>query len=119
MRCLSKIRLKRISVRLGFSVPLNVFGPDLSIAHYGTIVVNPNCQIGSFCRIHANTNLGVSAGYKEAPRLGNRCYIGPGAILCGERILQAIQHPFYIPTSFVTLTPILMLSLSAIPSRPV
>ena len=84
MRCLSKIRLKRISVRLGFSVPLNVFGPGLSIAHYGTIV-------GSFCRIHANTNLGVSAGYKEAPRLGNRCYIGPGAILFGDIILPAIQ----------------------------
>ena len=91
MRCLSKIRLKRISVRLGFSVPLNVFGPGLSIAHYGTIVVNPNCQIGSFCRIHANTNLGVSAGYKEAPRLGNRCYIGPGAILFVYLILPAIQ----------------------------
>lgn len=84
MRYLAKNRLKRISVKLGFSIPLNVFGPGLSIAHYGTVVVNPNCRIGSFCRIHANTNLGASAGHKEAPHLGDRCYIEPGAILFGN-----------------------------------
>ena len=35
-----EIRFRRLSRKLGFSIPLNVFGPGLSIAHYGTIVVN-------------------------------------------------------------------------------
>ena len=87
MRYLTKYRLRCLSVRLGFSIPLNVFGPGLGIAHYGTIVVNPNCRIGAFCRIHANTNLGASAGHKEAPCLGDRCYIGPGAILFGDILI--------------------------------
>jgi serine O-acetyltransferase len=84
-------RIRSYSCIAGNIMSPKRIAPGLSIAHYGTIVVNPNCQIGSFCRIHANTNLGVSAGYKEAPRLGNRCYIGPGAILFGDIILPAIQ----------------------------
>jgi serine O-acetyltransferase len=32
-------KYKRLSLKLGFSIPLDVFGPGLSIAHYGTILV--------------------------------------------------------------------------------
>jgi serine O-acetyltransferase len=39
-------RFKRISLKLGFSIPTNVFGPGLYIPHYGTIVVNHNCLVG-------------------------------------------------------------------------
>lgn len=37
--------------KLGFSIGLNVFGPGLSIAHYGCIVVNSGARIGTNCRI--------------------------------------------------------------------
>lgn len=77
-------RFRRQSIKLGFSIPRNVFGPGLSIAHYGTIVVNSNARIGANCRIHVGVNIGASAGRKEAPQIGDNCYIGPGAIIFGD-----------------------------------
>jgi serine O-acetyltransferase len=74
-------RLKRLSVRLGFTIPRRVFGPGLAIVHYGTIVVSDSARVGSFCRLHADVNIGLAAG--AAPRIGDRVYIGPGAKLFG------------------------------------
>lgn len=88
---LDKIRLLlvykkyiELSKRLGFSIPPNVFGPGLSIAHYGTIVVNRNARIGANCRIHICVNIGASGGDTKAPQLGNNIYIGPGAKIFGD-----------------------------------
>ena len=78
-----KYRLKKQSLRLGFSIPINTCGPVLSIAHHGTIVINASTRIGANCRIHACVNIGASAGKKEAPVIGDNCYIGPGAIIFG------------------------------------
>ena len=75
---------KKYSLRLGFSIPLNVFGPGLAIAHYGTIVINGNTRIGKNCRIHASTNIGASGGDSKAPQIGDNVYIGPGAIIYGD-----------------------------------
>ncbi len=79
-----KYKLRKKSLQLGFSIPLNVFGPGLSIAHYGTIIVNASTRVGANCRLHACVNIGTSAGNKEAPIIGDNCYIGPGAILFGN-----------------------------------
>ncbi|MBN2297901.1 MAG: serine acetyltransferase [Deltaproteobacteria bacterium] len=85
---LAKTIYRRMSVRLGFTIPVNCFGPGLSIAHYGTIVVNGAARIGANCRIHTCTNIGTGAGTSgEAPRIGNNCYIGPGAKIYGKIIL--------------------------------
>lgn len=82
---LSQIRLKRISKRLGFTIPLNVFGAGLSIAHYGTIVVNGGAKIGANCRLHVGVNIGTEAGKSDAaPTIGDNCYIGPGAKIFGS-----------------------------------
>ena len=58
----AKIRFYKLSVKLGFSIPINVFGPGLSIAHYGNIVVNSNARIGANCRLHSGVNIGASGG---------------------------------------------------------
>jgi serine O-acetyltransferase len=81
---LVRIRFKRISVKLGFSIPINVFGPGLSIPHYGTIVVNSASKIGKNCRLHVGVNIGANSGSKVAPTIGDNVYIGPGAILFGD-----------------------------------
>lgn len=78
-----KIKHRNLALKLGFSIPVNVFGPGLSIAHYGTIIVNPNARIGKNCRIHACVNIGASAGRNEAPTIGNNVYIGPGSLIFG------------------------------------
>jgi serine O-acetyltransferase len=79
-----KYRFKKISVKLGFSIPPNVFGPGLAIAHYGTIVVNGNSKVGANCRMHACVNIGASGGQNEAPQLGDNVYIAPGAKIYGN-----------------------------------
>jgi len=71
-------------LKLGFTIPINVFGPGLSIAHYGTIVVSQHASVGANCRLHAGVNIGASAGQKGAPEIGNNVYIGPGAIIFGN-----------------------------------
>lgn len=74
-----------LSVKLGFSIPTNVFGPGLSIAHRGTIIVSRGAKIGANCRLHACVNIGTKAGADElAPTIGDDCYIGPGVKMYGE-----------------------------------
>lgn len=77
-------KLRRLSLKLGFTIPINVFGPGLSIAHIGTIVVNGNASVGANCRLHCCVNIGASGGSGEAPHIGNNVYIGPGAIIFGN-----------------------------------
>jgi serine O-acetyltransferase len=74
----------RLSVKLGFSIPLNVFGPGLCIVHYGTIVVSNKAKVGANCRIHPSTCIGASGGKAEAPIIGNNVYIGPGVKIYGN-----------------------------------
>lgn len=83
-----KVRRHKLGVLLGFSIPINVFGPGLSIAHYGTIIVNKSSRIGANCRLHASVNIGTQAGVSgSAPVVGDNAYIGPGAKLFGPIVL--------------------------------
>lgn len=79
-----KFKYRRLSLKLGFTIPENVFGPGLAIVHYGGIVVNEKARIGSNCRIHPGTSIGASAGSTEAPRIGDNVYIAPGAKIFGN-----------------------------------
>ena len=74
----------RKRIKLGFSIPLNVFGPGLSIAHIGSIVVNGNARIGKNCRIQESTTIGATNGSEKAPILGDNIFIGSGARIIGE-----------------------------------
>jgi serine O-acetyltransferase len=78
-------RHRMIGYKCGYSIPLNVFGKGLSIAHTGTIVVNAGAVVGTYCRIHTCVNIGTRAGEgNAAPHIGDRVYIGPGAKLFGD-----------------------------------
>lgn len=76
-------RFHRLSVRLGMTLPINVFGPGLSIPHYGTIVVHANAQIGKNCRLQEGVTIGAANGSHEAATIGNNCYFGSGAKVIG------------------------------------
>lgn len=69
-----------LAVRLGFTIPKNVFGPGLCLVHRGTVVVNPAAKVGAGCRMHPSTSIG---DYNGTPTLGDNVYIGPGAKLYG------------------------------------
>ena len=76
------IRFHRYSLKLGISIPINVFGPGLAIVHYNAIVVSSSAKIGENCRIHACVNIGHQDG--NAPKIGDNVYIGPGAKIYGD-----------------------------------
>lgn len=100
-----KIRLRKQSIKLGFSIPENVFGPGLSIPHYGTIVVNSNAKVGANCRIHVCTNIGASGGSSLAPKIGDNVYIAPGVKIFGDIIIGnniAIAANSAVNKSFTT-----------------
>lgn len=77
-------RYYKMRIKLGYSIPLNVFGPGLSIAHYGTIVVNGNAKVGKNCRIQECTTIGATNGSVNAPVLGDNIFIGSGARIIGD-----------------------------------
>ena len=77
-----KLRLKRNTY-----IPLNVFGPGLSIAHFGSIVVNGNAKIGKNCRIQEGVTIGATNGSNKAPYLGNNIFLGSGAKVIGDIVI--------------------------------
>lgn len=82
MRGIYRFQLQRLSVLTGLSIPPGVFGPELYIAHYGSIVINSGVRVGARCQIHSATNIGVGADGR-VPVIGDDVYIGPGAVLYG------------------------------------
>lgn len=109
-------RYHQMSVRLGFTIPLNVFGPGLSIAHYGQLVVNSAAEIGENCRIHPGANIGSHD--ETAPKIGNNVYIGPGAKIFGDITIAdgiAIGANSVVNRSFLEPN----ISIAGVPARKV
>lgn len=79
-----KLLYYRKSLKLGFSVGLNVFGPGLSIAYPGQLVVSRNARVGKNCRIHEGVTIGATNGMPEAPQIGDNVFIASGAKIIGN-----------------------------------
>lgn len=81
-------RLFVLGVKCGFSIGLNCCDRGLALAHRGTVIINGTARIGKNARIHADVNIGTSAGKKaDAPTIGDNVYIGPGAKIFGKIII--------------------------------
>lgn len=78
-----KFRFHRISIKLGFTIPPNVFAEGLAIPHYGTIVVHANTRAGRNCRLQEGVNIGATSGSHEAALIGDNCFFGSGAKVIG------------------------------------
>jgi serine O-acetyltransferase len=106
------------AIQLGFTIPPNVFGPGLSLPHWGPIVVSEKAKVGANCRIHPGTCIGEDRG--TFPTLGDNTYIGPGAKIYGGVVLgdnvavgaNAVVNKSF-PEGNVTLV-----GIPARPSRP-
>jgi serine O-acetyltransferase len=86
-----RLRCQRLGERFGYEIPRYAFGPGLSVAHFGTVTVNPDARIGRNCRLHSCT-IGEVLG--ESPVIGDNVHIGPGArilggITVGDRVVVA------------------------------
>ena len=62
-------------------------GPGLLIPHSGYIVVGPRVRIGRHCTLTQGVTIGHGGGgtktLDESPVIGDRVYIGPGAVIIG------------------------------------
>ena len=87
-----KFKLKQYKLLLGFTIPPNVFGPGLCIAHYGTIIVHNNARLGSNIRINADVVIGENNGEDNVPIIGNSVVIEPGAKIFGKIIIADGIH---------------------------
>jgi len=87
-----KMRFVYMNHKLGFSIPLNVFDKGLSIAHYGTIVVNANAVIGKSCRIHEGVTIGVSGDDYKNGKTGSSAIIGDRVFLAsGVKVIGRVK----------------------------
>ena len=82
---------RRLSLRLSYSLSLNVFGPGIALPHYGPMMIHQDACIGRNCRIHIGTVIAGSAVIMDAsevpefdaPIIGDNVYIGPGVKMSG------------------------------------
>lgn len=72
--------------RYGIELPREAdIGPGLQINHFGGIFVYPFSTIGKNCNISQGVTIGVAnrGKCKGYPSLGDKVYVGPGAITYG------------------------------------
>lgn len=76
-----------VEVWSGMSLaPQATIGPGLYVGHFGGVIVNGDAVLG----VNVNLSQGVTIGVggrgdtRGCPRLGDRCYVGPGAKLFGS-----------------------------------
>lgn len=79
-----RLRLKRMQLMLGFTIPPNAVGPGLSLPHYGTIVIHNNARIGANARINVDVVIGENNGADNVPNIGNNVVIEAGAKIFGK-----------------------------------
>jgi len=77
-------RRNRLGMKLGFTIPNNVFGKGLLIWHYGNIVINGYTRVGENCILHGDNCIGNNGTVSNAPVIGNNVDIGVGAKILGN-----------------------------------
>lgn len=86
-----KLWFRTLSVRLGFSISLHVFGPGVSLPHYGHLMIHQQACFGRNCRVHVGTVVAGSAVMMDpadvpefdAPIIGDNVYFAPGVKMSG------------------------------------
>lgn len=84
IRVLYEFRFNKLSLLLGYSIPVGVIGKGFAIAHVGTIVINDHARLGENCRIHEGVTIGSTNGSSKAPQIGNNVFLASGAKVIGD-----------------------------------
>lgn len=86
-RGLCLVAQKLIEILTGISLPFEcAVGSGLYIGHMGPVIVNGQVRIGSNCNLSHLVTIGIGGRGENrgCPVLGNRVYVGPGAIIFGK-----------------------------------
>ena len=101
---LARILFKLMQVRFGFQIPhITKIGGGLFMGHYGGIVISNEAVIGENCNIAQGVTIGrINKGpRKGAPKIGDRVWIGPNAVLAGNITIG--DNVLIAPLSFVNI----------------
>lgn len=86
LRILFLFAAKAVEIVTGVCLPAPCrIGPGLYVGHFGPLILHPGVTLGAHC----NLSQGVTLGWKQggakagAPRLGDRVYVGPNAVVIG------------------------------------
>lgn len=82
-----RIRLNSLSEKSGIQIPTSTkVGKGLFIAHFGTIIVNPDAVIGENVNIATGVTIGKTnrGDKKGVPVIGNNVWIGTNAVIVGN-----------------------------------
>jgi len=87
----SVFAVKAVEVIAGISLPPEAeVGGGLYVGHFGHVIVNPRSRIGRNCNLSPGVVIGSGGRGEEdgrpregVPVLGDRVYVGPGAVLFG------------------------------------
>lgn len=79
----SRMKMRKLGVKLGISLQPDVFGYGLVIPHYGTIVAGGGNKIGNYCVLHTATC--ITQGSKV---IGDGLYLSTGAKILKDICLK-------------------------------
>lgn len=81
-----RFQLHKLGLKIGFSIPINVFGAGLILFHWGTIVVSANAKVGNNCQLYCCTNIA------DGVEIGDNVFIAPGVkILNNVKIADGVR----------------------------
>jgi serine O-acetyltransferase len=73
-----------LQLALGIHIyPETEIGPGLYIGNIGGVWISTRAKIGSHCNINHGVTIGVAGQGPGAPTLGDRVWVGPGAVVTG------------------------------------
>lgn len=83
---LIKLILKYMTIKYGYEISERTqIGHGLAIMHLGGIAINHLAVIGNNCTIYQGVTIGGAVGKRAgAPKLGNKVWIGPNAVIVGN-----------------------------------
>ena len=82
-----RVRLNKLSEKSGIQIPTKAkIGKGFYIGHFGTIIVNPEVEIGENVNIASGVTIGkTNRGEKKGvPQIGNKVWIGTNAVIVGN-----------------------------------
>jgi serine O-acetyltransferase len=101
-RFFMRLLLRRYRIKYGYEIDKEAqIGEGFYITnHVGTIVIGP-VKIGNYCNVGHNVTIGRSYknGVAGRPTLGNRVWIGTGAVLVGK--ISIGSNVLIAPNSYV------------------
>lgn len=77
-----KIRFRKLSLKLGFSIGCQTLGYGVVIPHYGTIVIGGSNRLGNYAVLHTSTCISDNGKV-----IGNALYLSTGAKITTKVII--------------------------------